>query len=745
MNWRNAGRKTLREIRELLGSVGLKLTDDMMPIGKLNEQILLELTSPALQDKPRQQPTIYLETALSVTRKNLVFPLKKLPLSVRAKNIAVRLEARYLGEIAQLSAADILGMSNAGKRTLQEFSQLLMEYGLELGTAVPDWSRDRAIQIEKELRDEISELAKERTNILLATVDAAPACLEAELRRVVRAVETERNTEALLKLWGWSGSDPRVLESVGQEYQLTRERIRQIEARALKRIAIHHFDLHFLRRALAYLRDNVPALDFSLSEQISAFGISQTPFSIWGLKVAAEIFRLRWPFDTISIAKNKTMLIDSGDEPKFRKSLQILRRRTSDRGVINMLSLASEAALEDSKIPALKTFIELAASVSWLDASREWAFLPSLSRNRLFNLCAKVLAVCPTIRVAELRRAVGKSRRLAIVPPQRVLSAFIEKIGLGAVSSEDVVIAHAGIQNAPTSDSVEGLMISILDQYGPVMDGESFARRSVDAGVNPVSFYIYRTNSPLISALGKGVYAKVGAEVVPGTIEDIIGRRNAAPRVSEHGWTQAGRLWFGFELSLQTMTAGGIRIVSFVANLVQGEWNVYLPDDTRYGSVTCKDSFIWSFRKTFALLGAEAGDLAAFEFDLQKRTVHVRVGGPGLFEQIEEPSTLPEDDEAIDDEKFNSNSGVQIHFEAPATLRKWPSINKQRLAGVGDGGRPYLVVDSTLDDCIRKFMAKPISQHHLYEIHTEPQGELVCAILSAEHIFEITRLRDSLS
>jgi hypothetical protein len=323
------------------------------------------------------------------------------------------------------------------------------------------------------------------------------------------------------------------------------------------------------------------------------------------------------------------------------------------------------------------------------------------------------------------------------------LSAFIETVDLGTVSSEGIITANLGIQNAPTSDSVEGLMVSVLDQFGPVMDGETFARRSVDAGVNPISFYIYRANSPLISALGKGVYAKVGAEVVPGTIEDIVSRRKIAPRISEHGWTPAGRLWFGFELSLQSMTAGGIRIVSFVADLVQGEWNVCLADDTECGSVTCRESFIWSFRKAFSLLGAEAGDLAAFEFDLQTRTVRVRVGGPGLFEQIEEPTALPEEDETTD-ESLLSNDSVQVRFDAPAALRKWPSINKQRAVRAEEGGRPYLVADGTLDDCIQQFMAKPASQHHLYEIHTEPQGELVSAVLSAEHIVEIAKLRDSI-
>jgi len=82
-----------------------------------------------------------------------------------------------------------------------------------------------------------------------------------------------------------------------------------------------------------------------------------------------------------------------------------------------------------------------------------------------------------------------------------------------------------------------------------------------------------------------------------------------------------------------------------------------------------------------------------------------------------------------------------INFDAPASLRKWPSIKNER-ASTANG--PYLILDGTLDDCIRQFMAKPISQHHLYEIHTAPQGELVSAVLSARLIHEIARLRNFL-
>jgi hypothetical protein len=88
-------------------------------------------------------------------------------------------------------------------------------------------------------------------------------------------------------------------------------------------------------------------------------------------------------------------------------------------------------------------------------------------------------------------------------------------------------------------------------------------------------------------------------------------------------------------------------------------------------------------------------------------------------------------------------SDTQIDFSAPATLRKWPSVNKERVSAAL-GARPYTIISGTLDECIRKFMSQPVSQHHLYEIHTAPQSDLVSAVLSADHVVELARLRDFL-
>ena len=83
---------------------------------------------------------------------------------------------------------------------------------------------------------------------------------------------------------------------------------------------------------------------------------------------------------------------------------------------------------------------------------------------------------------------------------------------------------------------------------------------------------------------------------------------------------------------------------------------------------------------------------------------------------------------------------AQIKFDAPAILRKWPSLNSQR----STLATSYSIAEGTLDECIREFTSKPTSQHHLYEIRTAPQGESITAVLSAEQIIELARLRDFL-
>jgi hypothetical protein len=82
----------------------------------------------------------------------------------------------------------------------------------------------------------------------------------------------------------------------------------------------------------------------------------------------------------------------------------------------------------------------------------------------------------------------------------------------------------------------------------------------------------------------------------------------------------------------------------------------------------------------------------------------------------------------------------KINFGAPAWLRKWPSLGNRRR----EDRETYLVLESTLGQCITAFMERPQATRHLYEIHTSPQPPLVTEIMSVEHIVELARLREFL-
>jgi RNA polymerase primary sigma factor len=66
--------------------------------------------------------------------------------------------------------------------------------------------------------------------------DAAATNLEREALDGVLRLLSERERVVLRMRFGLDGAMPRTLEDVGREFALTRERIRQIEAKALRKL-----------------------------------------------------------------------------------------------------------------------------------------------------------------------------------------------------------------------------------------------------------------------------------------------------------------------------------------------------------------------------------------------------------------------------------------------------------------------------------------------------------------------------
>jgi hypothetical protein len=87
-----------------------------------------------------------------------------------------------------------------------------------------------------------------------------------------------------------------------------------------------------------------------------------------------------------------------------------------------------------------------------------------------------------------------------------------------------------------------------------------------------------------------------------------------------------------------------------------------------------------------------------------------------------------------------TTTDIKIDFEAPASLRKWPSIRNERRHDSSFLG-PYLIQEGTLFECSEPLLSRPASTHHLYEVHTGAQDPWVKSVLSAQHVYELMRLR----
>ncbi len=118
LSYKNFGETSLMEIREMLASKGLRLgmgIDDQASKGS--------------QARPTATPTAAASPAESA---NAAIPLDSIEFSVRSRKAFALMNVTTLGELAQKSESELLGIKNFGQTSLNEVRQKLRRYGLSL-------------------------------------------------------------------------------------------------------------------------------------------------------------------------------------------------------------------------------------------------------------------------------------------------------------------------------------------------------------------------------------------------------------------------------------------------------------------------------------------------------------------------------------------------------------------------------------------------------------------------------------
>ena len=169
--------------------------------------------------------------------------LEETILSVRATNCLRNLNCKHIGDIIHLSEEYIKRSPNMGKKSFNEIVSLIETPDIKIGDNIEPWSYEIAesiwVYIEKNDKDDSAEKFKLEDKYL-----------EVELHRVIKqsiiqrssrlkgsAEESiEREFQVIIDRYGLDGAPYKTLEVIGQKHNVTRERIRQIEKKTIRKI-----------------------------------------------------------------------------------------------------------------------------------------------------------------------------------------------------------------------------------------------------------------------------------------------------------------------------------------------------------------------------------------------------------------------------------------------------------------------------------------------------------------------------
>jgi hypothetical protein len=509
-------------------------------------------------------------------------------------------------------------------------------------------------QFDKKLKESVAALleskidpssAKELTVLLRQLREEIYRCrrkkLEQELREIVASVSGGKGIEMTVRYIGWDGTGTHTLQEVGDQVGLTRERVRQVSDRRIRRLRERTVFAPVLERALKLVDRSVPSEVTALEQLLVQKGISLRPFRLEGLLTAAEVLR-----------KNANFGFDFGERriavPRSGEQLVGVIQRTARRAIERWGAATTESVTADVneeiggslESSFIADVIQLRSDFRWLDMGTGWFWLSTVPRNRILTQINKILTASGRICVNELRAGVSRNYRLeGFSPPRRVLLEICRQQPGVFVDGESI---SANFQSTEWLSPVEITMARVLNDHGKVMARQEFEQHCIAAGINRTTFYIYLANCPIFEKFASGIYGLRGAAIGPSDIEALGGKAKTHSKVLKGSmWTEDGKLELQFEVSNSLLATGVFSMPASLQRFLSGEFILKGHDGQQYGRVASKDGRGWGLRPLFRRVGGESGDKMALVFNLKTREVLFSLSGSEDFEPMLRNETEP--------------------------------------------------------------------------------------------------------
>lgn len=497
----------------------------------------------------------------------------------------------------------------------------------------------------------------EKISTRITEIDAMP--LEQQLRQFFFQTLNidERRGTALLKRLGWLGAEPLTLEECGQSLGVTRERVRQLEAKFRNRIPTHSVFMPGLTRAISLIESNAPVKPSEVSRLLKKNRITTIDFSPVSLIAAADELHVSTKLQISTIGEN-AFVTKTGNIPASQ-IVSIARRISGAMGVCSAEQivdavLSNEAASTESDrlsiLEQVEKLLSLSKDLKCLGDGWYWAPSVPAKRNRLLNITNRILSAKDRVSIKKLRegvRRVYKFRNSSNnpwvqlrVPSSTVLKTFFLDHPSYSISDDDFVTCQHHLDYRVVLGDLEQSLVDIFRaSANNILDRASIRAACAKRNLNMHSVEIALTYSPIIEHLDVNIWTIRGTEILPETVDAVRHANSLRPlnkRLQGYGWTAAGNAWIG------------VKVPDAVHNFVVGipgsllrflraqEFSIHSKDDTVRGKFSSsEDGVLYGFNRVLKEMDAEEGDVLIFEFNLVSSKAHLKVGDAELLREYE--------------------------------------------------------------------------------------------------------------
>jgi DNA-directed RNA polymerase alpha subunit len=462
--------------------------------------------------------------------------------------------------------------------------------------------------------------------------------LETELRSLAATYLKHRDLEIVLALWGWKGDPPRTLQSVGDTFGLTRERVRQIVSGFEKVCRRRNAFLPSLERVLRFIARRMPTVADDIEVELQARHLTFSCFRVGSVVECAKRFGQPVPFvfDESGAARIITEARSTG---LTRLIATRARRAVAKYGLANTVDLREE--LTDTIHSGIDLqFLShvIRAMESCEDLGRGWFWLRDLPRNHLLTIVRKVLAVAPRIHVSEMRAAIANDPRgMGFAPPKQVVLSFCHSAAECDIEDEMIVARQRQDPLQVLSDT-EQVILEVFRTHGPLLSRAALEEHCFERGVKRSTSSLYTGRLAIIARYAPRVYGLRGTAFSP----DDLDRASLLPeaRFSDHGWTEKAEPWAAIELPTSALANGIVQLPASFRQTVSGRYALRTEDGQIVGNLVVSDRATWGLSPLFRRRGGEPGDILLLTFDLRRQEVTARLGDLAV---VPEPGRLAEE------------------------------------------------------------------------------------------------------